>query len=108
MEKHWSPFGKGWLGEKDSRIYELTYEDAEGNLHEATCKTSMLSGVYFTEDRIVRKRQQREKHDSQNTPLSHEENEVSLQEENRRLREEIERLQNFRQNEYNDNDSVWN
>ena len=54
VEKHWSPFGTGWLGEKDSRIYEVTYKDAQGNLHKATCKTSYFSGVYFTEDRIVK------------------------------------------------------
>ena len=24
IEKRWNPFGKGWFGEKDSRIYELT------------------------------------------------------------------------------------
>lgn len=53
LEKHWSPMGKGWYGEKDSRIYEVRYRDAEGNIHQATCKTSMMSGVYFTEDEIV-------------------------------------------------------
>ena len=55
VEKHWAPLGTGWLGEKDSRIYEVTYKDKQGNLHKATCKTSMFSGVYFTEDRIVQK-----------------------------------------------------
>ena len=55
LSKEWAPFGRGWVGEKDSRIYNVTYEDAEGALHEATCKTSAFSGVYFTEDRVVRR-----------------------------------------------------
>ena len=103
VEKHWSPFGKGWFGEKDSRIYELTYEDAEGNLHRATCKTSMFSGVYFTEDQIIQKRQRpkrqrptdRDDRRLQNKVTTQNDTAVSLlQEENRQLREEIERLRN--------------
>jgi len=54
VEKHWSPFGPGWFGEKDSRIYRIVYRDPNGNLHEAYAKTSMLSGVYLTHDRIIR------------------------------------------------------
>jgi hypothetical protein len=53
IEKDWSPFGKGWFGSEHERIYELKYEDKDGNIHQATCKTSMLSGVYFTEDIII-------------------------------------------------------
>jgi hypothetical protein len=53
IEKYWSPFGKGWFGSEHERIYEVKYEDKDGNIHQATCKTSMLSGVYFTEDKIV-------------------------------------------------------
>jgi hypothetical protein len=47
----WAPFGKGWFGEKNDRIYEVVYYDAEGNQHWATCKTGVFSGVYWTEDR---------------------------------------------------------
>ena len=85
ITKQWNPFGKGWFGERDSRIYELTYEDAHGNLHEATCKTSLFSGVYFTEDRIIQHGKQ------QNDGMT-------LQEENQQLRAEIERLRNQQQN----------
>ncbi len=53
LEKHWAPFGKGWFGEQKDRIYEVRYRDRDGNIHEATVKTSLFSGVYFTEDRIV-------------------------------------------------------
>lgn len=53
LESKWSPFGRGWFGEKSDRIYEIRYRDRSGSLHEATVKTSMFSGVYLTEDRIV-------------------------------------------------------
>jgi len=49
----YAPFGKGWFGEKNDRIYEVVYYDNEGNQHFASCKTSMWSGVYWTEDRIT-------------------------------------------------------
>ena len=102
IEKHWTPFGKGWFGEKDSRIYRVIYEDAQGNLHEATCKTGMFSGVYFTEDQIVQKRQRRKNREddatSRNMTTQGDHDVASLQEENRQLREEIERLR--RQSEH--------
>jgi hypothetical protein len=47
----WAPFGKGWFGEKEERIYEVVYYDNTGNQHFATCKTSLWTGVYWTEDR---------------------------------------------------------
>ena len=96
IEKQWTPFGKGWFGEKDSRIYRVIYEDSQGNIHEATCKTSMFSGVYFSEDQIVQRRQRRKNHEDnvtlQDTATQEDHNVTSLQEENRQLREEIERL----------------
>jgi hypothetical protein len=49
----WAPFGKGWFAEKNDRIYEVVYYDSEGNQHFASAKTSMWSGVYWTEDRIT-------------------------------------------------------
>jgi len=49
----WAPFGKGWFGEKNDRIYEVVYYDAAGKQHFASCKTSMWSGVYWTEDRVT-------------------------------------------------------
>lgn len=53
LDSQWSPFGRGWFGEKNDRIYKVRYRDRFGNIHEATAKTSMFSGVYFTEDRII-------------------------------------------------------
>jgi hypothetical protein len=53
LDIQWSPLGPGWFGEKDSRIYRIQYRDSSGNRHEAYAKTSMMTGVYLTEDRIV-------------------------------------------------------
>lgn len=52
----WSPFGIGWMGNRGQRIYRLAYEDSTGNAHSAYCKTSLLSGIYFTEDIVTRYR----------------------------------------------------
>jgi len=49
----WAPFGKGWFGEKEERLYEVVYYDKAGNQHFATCKTSMWTGVFWTEDRVT-------------------------------------------------------
>ena len=49
----YAPFGRGWFGEKNDRIYEVVYYDHEGNQHFASCKTAAWSGVYWTEDRIT-------------------------------------------------------
>lgn len=80
IEANWAPFGPGWFGEKSDRIYAVRYLDRDGNEHEAHCKTSMWTGVYLTEDRIVRGAQRPEARAE------------SLEEENRRLKEELERL----------------
>lgn len=52
----WAPLGRGWFGEKDSRIYEVVYYDKEGRQHFATAKTSLFSGVYWTEDAVTHER----------------------------------------------------
>lgn len=81
IDSQWSPFGRGWFGEKNDRIYEVRYRDRLGNVHEATVKTSMLSGVYFTEDRIVQ------------AVTSDESQARDLQLENARLRQRIAELE---------------
>jgi hypothetical protein len=80
IESNWSPFGPGWFGEKSDRIYAVRYLDKDGNEHQAHCKTSMWTGVYFTQDQIVKYAER---------PSDKQE---SLEEENRRLRDELERL----------------
>lgn len=59
IDKSWDPFGPGWFGEKDSRIYEIVYRDREGRVHRAHVKTSMMSGVYLTNDHVVEDRPER-------------------------------------------------
>lgn len=82
IDASWAPFGPGWFGEKSDRIYQVRYLDHDGNEHEAYAKTSMWTGVYFTEDRIVHYAKR---------PVDDEEVET-LEEENARLRDELERL----------------
>lgn|SRR5690606_13234170 len=53
IDKSWDPLGPGWFGERDARIYEVVYRDRDGRVHRAHVKTSMMSGVYLTNDRIV-------------------------------------------------------
>ena len=83
----WQPFGRGWFGEKGDRIYEVDYTDRDGASHSVSCKTSMFSGVYFTDDRTT----------SGVRPLAitRADREIAtLERENQRLRAEIERLKN--------------
>ena len=49
----WAPFGRGWFGEKNERIYEVVYYDADGRQHFATAKTSLWSGVFWTDDAVT-------------------------------------------------------
>jgi hypothetical protein len=81
----WAPCGKGWFGEKSDRIYEVRYLDGDGNEHEASCKTSMFSGVYFTEDRIVRYGERPDREPRDHLRLA------ELELENQRLRDELKR-----------------
>jgi hypothetical protein len=83
---HWWPFGPGWFGEKRDRIYEVTYQDADGNQHRAACKTSLMSGVYFTQDAIIGGSQRRIDAPQVDRTV------MDLADENRRLRSELERL----------------
>lgn len=79
----WSPFGKGWFGEKDAVIYEVAYSEPDGTEHLATCKTAFFSGVYFTEDRVVGE-------------LHRVSRSAALEAENRRLREELQAIKKDR------------
>lgn len=87
MHSRWAPFGPGWFGEKSDRIYSVRYADREGHLHDAHCKTSLWTGVYFTADHIV-------KYSANAAPAIA--TMESLADENRRLRAELERLRNDR------------
>ena len=93
IDKRWSPFGKGWFGSEKHRLYEIHYYDADGNEHEATCKTNMLAGVYFTEDNIVSYAESCSAADTESEHAEKPDEFVdSLIDENQKLRDEIERL----------------
>jgi hypothetical protein len=53
LSKKWDPFGTGWFDQSSARIYDIRYRDRQGNTRRATVKTSLFSGVYFTDDRVV-------------------------------------------------------
>jgi hypothetical protein len=88
LEKSWDPFGPGWFGEKDSRLYKIVYRDAHGDVHEAHVKTSMLSGVYLTNDCVIQRAVQ--------TRVDEGETDDNLRRENERLRKRIEELERSR------------
>lgn len=44
----WEVFGPGWIGDGSHRLYSVTYRDIDGVEQTQFCKTSLLSGVYFT------------------------------------------------------------
>jgi hypothetical protein len=75
LDRSWAPFGPGWFGEKDSRIYQIVYRDSEGRVHRAHVKTSMMSGVYLTNDQVI------------------EEPEISVEEEKKQLRRRLRELE---------------
>lgn len=103
----WVLFGPGWYGDQN-RIYEVGYYDADGNEHAAIVKTSALAGVYFTEDRITRHSKRAAPAPAEPPPPTprgfpvlpvgqsasptNDDELAALREENRRLREEIDRL----------------
>jgi len=78
----WTPFGPGWFTEQTNAIYEIDYYDRDGNHRRAHCKTSMFSGVYLHNDRLI------------SIAKESREGPMSLEEENRRLKEENELLRN--------------
>lgn len=84
----WAPFGPGWFGEKSDRIYQIRYVDRLGQRHDAHCKTSLTTGVYFTEDRIL----DGAGYMPQEFAAPEADDRSELLKENRRLREELARL----------------
>ena len=83
-DRSWDPLGPGWIGERDSRIYQIVFRDEEGNLRRAGVKTSMFSGVYLTDDTIIERPKVPPKSGLQG---------AELEAENRRLKENVEKLE---------------
>jgi len=86
----WNPFGRGWFGEKSDRIYEVVYRDDKGRRHDATCKTSLFTGVYWTEDTTAATDLEPGPRDAIERPPDEAER---LRQENARLREQLDRLE---------------
>jgi len=86
----WAPFGRGWFGEKSDRIYRVSWADAEHVRHESSCKTSLFSGVYWT-DEVPRAGEYEPR-----LGRTHAEDMDRLRAENKQLREELERLKRLR------------
>ena len=83
VDRSWDPFGPGWFGEKDSRIYQIVYRDERGDVHRAHVKTAMFSGVYLTNDEVVER--------GEPDPVAKEAGDV--EQENTRLKERIAELE---------------
>ncbi|MCI0589287.1 MAG: hypothetical protein L0323_20925 [Planctomycetes bacterium] len=85
----WAPVGKGWFGERNDRLYEVVYYDRKGDQRFATCKTSLFSGVYWTDDRVSHHRPE----ELGGPPGGAADDEArQLREENSKLREELRRI----------------
>ncbi len=86
IDRSWDPFGPGWFGEENDRIYEVVYEDNDGTIHRAHVKTSMMSGVYLTNDRVVQRNRPVDKYGSETGEID------ALMAENEKLRRQVEEL----------------
>jgi hypothetical protein len=84
LEARWTPFGPGWRGNRDSRLYEIRYLDQDRIEHHAFCKTNLWSGIYLKDDAVVRGAKHREASERAQV--------AELMVENKRLRQELARL----------------
>jgi hypothetical protein len=53
----WDPLAPDWSSQIGSRLYKVVYEDNLGNIHRTTAKTSMIIGVYFINDTVIKNNQ---------------------------------------------------
>lgn len=83
------PSQKDWWSNTVQRVYEVRYLDPQGHEHLATCTTGLFKGIVWTEDRILRYADQVE---GIPMPGKTDIKRESVEEENRRLREELARL----------------
>lgn len=73
-----------WTRKYQIFIPWIRYEDRDGNLHVARCKAGIFTGVYLTDDKIIR---YGKAYEAPEASLA------DLQAENQRLKAEIDRLQ---------------
>lgn len=97
LEKSWQPFGPGWFGEREARIYRVRYRDSQGNIHQAYVKTSLFGSVYLSGDTIVEDAgAKRSADDSIRDRIQFYSADGDVQAENERLRRRIEELERER------------
>jgi len=46
----WQPLAAGWMFERGERHYQVFYVDRDGRRGEASCKTSLLTGVFWRDE----------------------------------------------------------
>jgi hypothetical protein len=85
----WAPLSRGWLESRDSRMYAVTYRESTGIRKSAICRTSGWIGVYLSIDGPTRNSEE-----SDNAPPSPEQRMRDLEQENARLRKELEARDN--------------
>ena len=49
----WAPFAPGSFFERNERNYLVVYVDQEGLTHEVYCKTSLMTGIYWSDENTV-------------------------------------------------------
>jgi hypothetical protein len=90
LESKQLPGKKEWWARALERGYEVRYLDGQGHEHFAVCSTGLFKGLVWLEDKYLRYADQVE-----GTPMPGKTDvkPESVEEENRRLREELARLQ---------------
>jgi hypothetical protein len=90
LESKLLPSQKDWWSQTLERQYEVRYLDGDGHEHFATCVTGLFKGIVWIDDKFLRYADQVE---GIPMPGKTDVKPPTLEEENRRLREEVERLQ---------------
>ncbi|MDE0961413.1 MAG: hypothetical protein OSB09_11610 [Planctomycetota bacterium] len=96
VSTRWTPFAKGWLGSKNERLYEVIWIEPSGKRICSTVKTGMLAGTYFSDPHVdegnstVAESTARSEDSVRETTRSGDLS--ALEEENQRLRQEINHL----------------
>lgn len=91
ISKEWTPFGSGWAGESRERLYTIIYIDRLGNRRKAEIKTSYGTGVYVRKDEIISP-SNKSVNSNNSSPFSQKKENKNLAEENRLLKEELDKL----------------
>jgi hypothetical protein len=81
----WNPFATGWLYANHDRLYTVAFMDNAGKHYKADCRTSALTGVFFSEESTTL---------PVKTATQANSSKMTAEEENQHLRKELEDLRN--------------